>query len=82
MHLVYRCSLPSLKKKFLEEGDPCDLFLPRPGSAPGRIWPKNNNTCKGPTKIHQNPSSGSGEEVKNVKSFRTTTEGRTTDGAL
>ena len=27
--------LPSgLKKKFLEEGDPRDLFLPRPGSAP------------------------------------------------
>ena len=41
--------LPSgLKKKFLEEGDPFDLFLPRPGSAPWRIWPKNNNTCKGP----------------------------------
>ena len=32
--------LPSGLKKFLEEGDPCDLFLPRPGSAPGRIWPK------------------------------------------
>ena len=36
-----------LKKKFLEEGDPSDLYLPRPGSAPGQIWPK-NNTCKGP----------------------------------
>ena len=41
-----------LKKKFLEEGDPRDLFSPRPGSAPGRIWPKNNNTCKGPWVLH------------------------------
>ena len=31
-----------------------------------------------PTKFHQNPSSGSGEEVENVKSLRT--DGRTTDG--
>ena len=31
-----------------------------------------------PTKFHQNPSSGSGEEVENVKSLRTTTT--TTDG--
>ena len=29
------------------------------------------------TKFHQNPSSGSGEEVENVKSLRT--DGRTTD---
>ena len=35
------------KKKFLVEGDPRDLFLPRPGSAPGQIWPENNTTCKG-----------------------------------
>ena len=33
-----------------------------------------------PTKFHQNPSSGSGEEVENVISLRT--DGRTTDGAL
>ena len=32
-----------------------------------------------PTKFHQNPSSGSGEEVENVKSLRT--DGRTTDSA-
>ena len=31
-----------------------------------------------PTKFHQNPSSGSGEEVENVKSLRT--DGRTDDG--
>ena len=45
-----------------------------------------------PTKFHQNPSSGSGEEVENVKVYgrtdddgrtdRRTTDGRTTDGAL
>ena len=29
-----------LKKKFVNEGDPHDLFLPRPGSAPTRIWSK------------------------------------------
>ena len=32
-----------------------------------------------PTKFHQNPSSGSGEEVKNVKSLWTTDDGRTDD---
>ena len=32
-----------------------------------------------PTKFHQNPSSSSGEEVKNVKSLRHT-DGRTDDG--
>ena len=26
--------------------------LARPGSAPGQIWPKNNNTCKGPWVLH------------------------------
>ena len=44
-----------------------------------------------PTTFHQNPSGGFGEEVENVKSLRTddgrrrtttTTDGRTTDGAL
>ena len=37
-----------------------------------------------PTKFHQNPSSGFGEEVENVKSLRTPddgrTDGRTDDG--
>ena len=32
--------------------DPRDLFWPRPGSAPGRIWPINKNTCKGPWVLH------------------------------
>ena len=33
-----------------------------------------------PTKFHQNPSSGSVEEVENVKSLRRTDDGRQTDG--
>ena len=33
-----------------------------------------------PTKFHQNSSSGSGEEVENVKSLRTDDDGRRTDG--
>ena len=35
-----------------------------------------------PTKFHQNPSSGSGEEVENMKVYAGRTNGRTTDGAL
>ena len=35
-----------------------------------------------PNKFHQNPSSDSGEEVKNVKVYAGRTDGRTTDGAL
>ena len=37
-----------------------------------------------PTKFHQNPSSGSGEEVENVKSLQTTDDNgqTTTDGTL
>ena len=35
------------------------------------------------TMFHQNPSSGSGEEVENVKVYADgRTDGRTTDGAL
>ena len=52
MHLVCRCSLPVWRRSFLKKGTPSDLFLPRPGSAPGWIWPKNNNTCKGPWVLH------------------------------
>ena len=70
-------------KKFLKEGDPCDLFLPCPGSTPGRIWPKNNNTCKGQWVLHLYHVSS--KSIKRfwrrsckVKSLRTTT----TDGSL
>ena len=52
MHSVCRCSLPVWRRSFLKKGTPRDLFWPHPGSAPGRIWPKNNNTCKGPWVLH------------------------------
>ena len=81
MHSVCCCSLPVWRSIFWRRG-PRDLFWLRPGSAPGRIWPKNNNTCKGHwvyfmhTEFHQKPSSGYGE-VKNVNCL--THNGRMTD---
>ena len=48
MYSVCRCSLLVWRRSFLKKGTPRDLFLPRPGSAPGWIWPKNNKTCRGP----------------------------------
>ena len=52
MHSVCRCSLPVWRRSFLKKGTPRDLFWPRLGSTPGGIWPKNNNTCKGPWVLH------------------------------
>ena len=52
MYSVCRCSLPVWRRSFLKKGTPSDLFWPRPGSAPGGIWPKNNNTCKEPWVLH------------------------------
>ena len=52
MHSVCCCSLPVWRRSFLKKGTPRDLFLPHFVSAPGRIWPKNNNTCKGPWVLH------------------------------
>ena len=54
MHSVCCCSLPVWRRSSLKKGTPWDLFLPCPGSAPGRIWPKNNNTCEGPWVLHPN----------------------------
>ena len=53
---------PSSLKKFFEEGDPLDLFLPHPGSAPGRIWHKRPTNVKSheffiPTKFRKHPPS-------------------------
>ena len=87
MHLVCCCSLPVWRRSSLKKGTPRYLSWPRPGSAPGRIWPKNNNTCKGPWVLHpyQVPS-------KSIKRFwrrswkcklsngRQTDDRRTTDG--
>ena len=63
---------------------PPDLFLPRPGSAPVRIWPKNNNTCKGPWVLH--PYQVSSKSIKRFwrrswkcRSLRTDDDGRTDD---
>ena len=62
---------------------------PLGGSGPKTITLVRDHEYFIPTKFHQNPSSGSGEEVENVKSLRTDgrrtdgrTDGRTTDGAL
>ena len=88
MHLVCRCSLPVWRRSFLKKGTPRDLFWPRPGSVPGGggIWPKNNNTCKGPWVIH--PYQVSSKSIKRFwrrsrkcESLQTTTDdGRTDDG--
>ena len=37
----------SLKEKFFGEGNRRELFWPRPGSTPGRIWPKSQYKCAG-----------------------------------
>ena len=82
MHSVCRCSLPVWKRSLLKKGTPGDLFWPCPGSAPGGSGRKTTTLVRDHeyfilTKFHQNPSSGSGEEVENVKSLRQT-DGRTT----
>ena len=89
MHSVCRCSLLVWRRSFLKKGTPRDLFLPRPGSAPGGICPKNNNTCKGPWVLH--PYQVSSKSIKRFwrrrwkcESLQTddgrTDEGRTDDG--
>ena len=83
MHTVCRCSLPVWRRSFFEEGDLLWTILARPGSAPGESGRKSTTLVRDhdyfiPTKFHQNLSSGSGEEVENVKVCRrTTTDGRT-----
>ena len=67
--------LPSgLKKKFLKEGDPRDLFLPRPGSAPEQIRPKTTTLARDheyfiTTKFRKHPSSGSVEKADYVSKY-------------
>ena len=86
MHLVCCCSLPVWRRSSLKKGTPRYLSWPRPGSAPGRIWPKNNNTCKGPWVIH--PYQVSSKSIKRfwrrswkckLSNGRQTGDGRTTD---
>ena len=79
MHSVCCCSLPTLKKKFFEEGDPVDYFCPAldpPLGGSGRkiTTPERDLEYFIHTKFHQNLSSGSGEEIENVNCL---TDGRT-----
>ena len=82
MHSVCRCSLPVWRRSFLKKGTPLDLFWPRPGSAPGGIWPKNNNTCKGPWVLH--PYQVSSKSIQRFwrrsRKCEKFTDGRRTDG--
>ena len=81
MHSVCCCSLPVWRRSSLKKGTPRDLFWPRPGSAPGRIWPKNNNTCKGPWVLH--PYQVSSKSIKRFwrRSWKCKlSNGRQTDG--
>ena len=78
IHLVCRCSLPVWRRSFLKKGTPLTYF----GPAPGRIWPKNNNTCKGPWVLH--PYQVSSKSIqwfwrrsRNCENF---TDDRQTDG--
>ena len=75
MHSVCRYSLPVRRRSLLKKGTPCDLFWPCPGRKTTTLVRDHEYFI--PTKFHQNLSSGSGEEVKNVKSLRRT-EGRRT----
>ena len=82
---------------FLEEGDPVTYVCPALDPPLGGSGQKTTTLVRDheyfiPTKFLQNLSSGSGEEVENMKVYgrtddddgrrRTTTDGRTTDGAL
>ena len=87
MHSVCCCSLPVWRRSFLKKGTPMTYFS-RPGSAPARIWPKNNNTCKGPWVLH--PYQVSLKSIKrfwrrswtceSLRTTTTTTDGRAGDG--
>ena len=72
----YRCSRQVWRRSSLKKGTPCDIFLHRSGPAPWRIWPKNNNTCRGPWVLHLYKVSS-----KSIKRFWRRTDGRLrTDG--
>ena len=82
MHSVCCCSLPVWRRSFLKKGTPVTYFCPAldpPLDGSGR---KTTTLVRDleyfiHTKFHQNPSSGSGEEVENVNSL--TDDRRTTD---
>ena len=79
--------LSGLKKKFLRKGTPVTYFCPALDPPLGGSGRRTTTLEKDheyfiSTKFHQNSSSGSGEEVENVKVYgrRTTTDGRKDDG--
>ena len=83
MHSVCCCSLLVWRRSFLKKGTPLTYFCPAldpPLDGSGR---KTTTLVRDleyfiHTKFHQNPSSGSGEEVENVNSL--TDDGRTDAG--
>ena len=85
MHSVCRCSLPVWRRSFLKKGTPMTYFCPALDPPLGGSGRKTTTLVRDheyfiPTKFHQNPSSGSREEVENVKVYgRQTTDGRRTD---
>ena len=92
MHSVCCFSLPVWRRSCLKKGTPVTYFWPAldpplDGSGRKTTTLVRDHEYFMHTKFHQNQSSGSGEEVENVKSLRqtdddgqTTTDGRTDDG--
>ena len=85
MHSVCCCSLLVWRRRFLKKGTPMTYFCPALDPPLGGSGRKTTTLVRDheyfiPTKFHQNPSSGSGEEVENVKVYRRTDDGRTPDG--
>ena len=88
MYSVCRCSLPvSRRPGGLKKGNPVTNFCPTLDPPQGGSGRKTTTHVRDreyfiPTKFHQNPSSGYGEEVENAKVYgrRTDDDGRTDDG--
>ena len=82
MHSVCRCSIRSEEEFSWRRGPPWPIFA-LPWIHPGRIWPKNNHTCKGPWVLH--PYQVSTKSIKRFwrrswKCESLRTDGRTDDG--
>ena len=82
MHSVWCCSLSFWRRSSLKKETPMTYFGPALDPPLGGSGRKTTTLVRDleyfiHTKFHQNPSSGSGEEVENVNSL---TDGRRTDG--